>query len=212
MKRLARKSFRILKAIREDYNNRMLFTILHTFACKLAGLLFKKPNASFICIFKIFDCVPLVGEPQKKLSKAIARELLETEENYLNLLRFTVKDLKECLIDDTQSEYFGISYASRFILGNGQIINPTVAGVIFGNLPDILQLHEAIFKDLQKTVNEIALGKQVDFRLISFLINNSGAHWTMFRKSQQKHAKRISLIRRLHGCFEARAHLSARRK
>jgi len=47
-------------------------------------------------------------------------------------------------------------------LGNGQIINPTVAGVIFGNLPDILQLHEAIFKDLQKTVDEIALGKQVN--------------------------------------------------
>ena len=40
----------------------------------------------------------IVGEPQKKLSKAIARELLETEENYLNLLRFTVNDLKEALV------------------------------------------------------------------------------------------------------------------
>jgi hypothetical protein len=130
-----------------------------------ADLLNRSQNASLIVLFLLCNCILLVGEPQKKLSKAIARELLETEENYLNLLRFTVKDLKECLIDDTQSEYFGISYASRTILGNGQIINPTVAGVIFGNLPDILQLHEAIFKDLQKTVDEIALGKQVDLRL-----------------------------------------------
>lgn len=53
----------------------------------------------------------IVGEPQKKLSKAIARELLETEENYLNLLRFTVNDLKEALVAQPSK-----STSSSFVL------------------------------------------------------------------------------------------------
>ena len=100
-------------------------------ASRNADLLDRSHIASFSFIFSSSNCFLLVGEPQKKLSKAIARELLETEENYLNLLRFTVKDLKECLIDDTQSEYFWISYASRIYFRQWTNYKPNSGGSYF---------------------------------------------------------------------------------
>ena len=45
-------------------------------------------------------------------------------------------------------------------LVNGAILNKTESGTIFGNLPDILALHELILKDLQITVDQISIGKQ----------------------------------------------------
>ena len=71
------------------------------------------------------------------------------------------------------------------ILGSGPILDSLTAKTIFGNLPGILELHESIFKDLQKTVDEIALGKQVPLTETIQIqdANFSGAYWRMLRKS-----------------------------
>jgi len=39
-------------------------------------------------------------------------------------------------------------------------LNKTESGTIFGNLPDILELHKLILNELQKTVDQISIGKQ----------------------------------------------------
>jgi len=79
--------------------------------------------------------------------RKICLELLETEKNYLEILRVIVnifyKPLEEPIIsnvrDGTEKQYF---------------LDNTERKIIFGNIPPILETHEGIYQDLEKTMEK----------------------------------------------------------
>lgn len=69
----------------------------------------------------------------------VFKELLDTEENYVNILKTILKGFKEPLLDNTTKE--------------NAILNPTEVNIIFGKLPPIYELHLNILKDLRRGFN-----------------------------------------------------------
>ena len=71
---------------------------------------------------------------------------------------------------------------------NGAILNKTESRTIFGNLPDILSLHEMIVKDIQEKVDEIIIGKNLRKR------EESSIGWCMLKHSENIREKYRSYI------------------
>lgn len=78
--------------------------------------------------------------------RKICMELLETEKNYLEVLRVIVNIFYKPLED--QSNLNQNDPNKRPLLDN------TERKIIFGNIPPILEIHEGIYSDLQKTIEK----------------------------------------------------------
>lgn len=77
--------------------------------------------------------------------RKICLELLETEKNYLEILRVIVNIFYKPLDDKTPDEPVATTDKPFWI-------DHTERKIIFGNIPPILAIHEEIYSDLEKTV------------------------------------------------------------
>ena len=46
-----------------------------------------------------------------------------------------------------------------FITVNGPILNHTESKLIFGNIPELLKIHENLLKDIEIIIDELTIGK-----------------------------------------------------
>jgi uncharacterized protein YfbU (UPF0304 family) len=84
-------------------------------------------------------------EPSTKSQRiSVAAELLNTEVNYVKILKILTNKYKTGLEDETQA--------------NGAILNSTESKLIFGNIPELLKIHESLLRDMQIVVDELTIG------------------------------------------------------
>lgn len=85
-------------------------------------------------------------EPSIKSQRiSVAGELLNTEINYVRILKILCHKYKAGLENENQS--------------NGAILNATESNLIFGNIPELLRIHEALLNELQIVIDELTIGK-----------------------------------------------------
>ena len=47
---------------------------------------------------------------------------------------------------------------THIIVANGAILNSTESKLIFGNIPELLKIHESLLRDMQIVVDELTIG------------------------------------------------------
>lgn len=92
----------------------------------------------------------------------MAGELLNTEVNYVRILKTLCHKYKSGLEDETQRKFIeNKSFQSclHIYLVNGPILNHTESKLIFGNIPELLKIHENLLKDIEIIIDELTIGK-----------------------------------------------------
>ena len=52
-----------------------------------------------------------------------------------------------------------LKYIKLIKPANGAILNATESNLIFGNIPELLRIHEALLNELQIVIDELTIGK-----------------------------------------------------
>ena len=52
-----------------------------------------------------------------------------------------------------------VNFLTFQTLANGAILNLTESKLIFGNIPDLLRIHESLLNELQIVIDELTIGK-----------------------------------------------------
>ena len=90
----------------------------------------------------------------------MAGELLNTEVNYVRILKTLCHKYKSGLEDETQRTFIkSFQSCLHIYLVNGPILNHTESKLIFGNIPELLKIHENLLKDIEIIIDELTIGK-----------------------------------------------------
>ena len=92
----------------------------------------------------------------------MAGELLNTEVNYVRILKTLCHKYKSGLEDETQRKFYyndAVISCLHIYLVNGPILNHTESKLIFGNIPELLKIHENLLKDIEIIIDELTIGK-----------------------------------------------------